>query len=69
MTNKELHEKTDKELHDLLQSQRNSMRHLRFRVAAKEAKNVRELRETKKTIARILTHLSAKAGTTSPVVQ
>ena len=60
MTTKELNEKTDKELQDILQSSRDMVRHLRFRVAAKEVKGVRELREAKKTIARILTLLSAK---------
>ncbi|MBI4268368.1 50S ribosomal protein L29 [Candidatus Uhrbacteria bacterium] len=60
MVVKELREKTEKELHDLLQSSRDMLRHLRFRIASKEEKDVREMRETRKTIARILTLLSAK---------
>lgn len=60
MTTKELREKTEKELADLLQSSRDLSRTLRFRVASKEEKDVRELREAKKTIARILTLLSVK---------
>lgn len=60
MTMKELREKTDKELNDLLQSSRDTLRHLRFRIASKEEKDVRELRSTRKTIAQILTLLAAK---------
>ena len=57
MNIKELREKTKKELNTLLNSQRERLRELRFKVASKQLKNVREIREIKKTIARILTLL------------
>lgn len=54
---KELRDKTKEELDDLLKIKRESWRSLRFRISNKETKDVRELRETKKTIAQILTLL------------
>ncbi len=55
MDSKELKEKTDKELDNLLKSQREKKRELAFKISAKQLKNIREIREVKKTIARILT--------------
>jgi large subunit ribosomal protein L29 len=52
---KELREKTDEELRKLLVEFREKMRNLRFKIASKQLKNVREMYATKKTIARILT--------------
>ncbi len=57
---KELREKTEAELHRMLAESRDTARVLRFRIAAKQASNVRELRRERKTIARILTLLSEK---------
>lgn len=57
---KELKEKTDKELHDLLKTQREEMRDLRFKVENRQLKNVRELRNTKRLIARILTLMNGR---------
>lgn len=59
MKTKELRSKTKDELRDMLARQREELRVLRFKVANKEAKNVRELREARKTIGRILTLLNA----------
>ena len=39
----------------LLEESREKLREMRFKTARRELKNVREVRETKKTIARILT--------------
>ena len=55
MTLKELREKSDSELRTLLLAQQEQLRALRFRVSLDEHKDVREIRETRKTVARILT--------------
>jgi ribosomal protein L29 len=52
---KELREKTAVELERLLAQARNRMRELRFKVAAKQLTDVREIRETRKLIAQIMT--------------
>ncbi|PIP18016.1 MAG: 50S ribosomal protein L29 [Parcubacteria group bacterium CG23_combo_of_CG06-09_8_20_14_all_35_9] len=54
---KELKIKTEKELYSLLASSREKIRDLKFKIASGQLKNVREVRETKKTIAQILTLL------------
>lgn len=53
----ELRKKPAVELEKLLKSSREQMRDLRFKVNAKEHKDVRDLREIKHTIARIQTIL------------
>ncbi len=55
MTIKELREKSDVELDRLLVSLRNKLRELRFKVTAKQLGGIRQIREAKKDIARILT--------------
>lgn len=57
---KELRKKEQAELHKLLKLNRERLRDLRFKVAAKQHKDVRDVRETKRTIARILTVLKEK---------
>lgn len=57
---KELREKNERELASLLESSRDLLRSLRFRVAANQEKDVREVRQTRKTVARIMTLLSEK---------
>lgn len=60
---KDLKLKTEKELKQILNEFRDKLRDLRFKDANKQLKDVREIRGTKKTIARVLTLLSkAKAG-------
>ncbi|MFN3301543.1 MAG: 50S ribosomal protein L29 [Patescibacteria group bacterium] len=54
---KELRQKTKEELQKLLIEEREKLRLLRFDIALKKSKNVREIRKTKKNIARILTLL------------
>jgi len=53
----ELRQKSKSELQKLLQDSREKLRQLRFDLASGKVKNVREIRELKKDIARILTLL------------
>jgi len=62
MDSKELKQKSDKELQDLMQTLRERLRVLRFDVATDSVKNVREFRDARRTIARALTILSARAN-------
>ncbi|MBU1036625.1 50S ribosomal protein L29 [Patescibacteria group bacterium] len=57
---KELKNKTEKELCQLLAQNREKYRSLRFSVSAKQLKNVKEIKTIKKLIARILTILRMK---------
>jgi len=57
MTLKELQQKTDQELRSLLAEARERLRDLRFRVAQDTHKDVREIREVRTAIARMLTLL------------
>lgn len=57
---KELRQKSGGELHKLLAQWRENFRDLRFKISSKQHKNVREIREVKKTIARMLTVLKEK---------
>ena len=57
MKMKELKIKTNEELKKLLMEMREKKRELRFKVAQKQLKNIREIRNLKVTIARILTIL------------
>jgi ribosomal protein L29 len=54
---KDLRAKTEKELQQLLALNREKVRALRFSVSSKQLKNIREIREVKKLIARIMTVL------------
>lgn len=58
---KELREKTDKELKDLLLESREKLRDMRFKIASRQLKNVREVRKGKKTIAGVLTVLRERS--------
>ena len=57
---KDLLKKTEKELKNLLQEKRLSLRSFRFSVAGSNARNVKEGSALKKDIARILTLLNQK---------
>jgi len=59
---KELRDKTDVELDRLLVELRNKTREQRFRIAARQLSDVREVRDAKKTIARILTLKKQRAA-------
>ena len=54
---KELRQKTEKELRDLLNENRHKLGQFKFDLASKKLKNVRQIRELRKDIARILTIL------------
>ena len=51
---KELKTKSDKELQKILTDLRHNLREQRFKIASNQLKNIREIRQTKKTIAKIL---------------
>ncbi|MFH1423931.1 MAG: 50S ribosomal protein L29 [Candidatus Nealsonbacteria bacterium] len=53
----EIRQKTKKELESMLLERREHLRRLRFDLASGKVKNVREIRELKKEIARVLTLL------------
>ncbi|MFH1597475.1 MAG: 50S ribosomal protein L29 [Patescibacteria group bacterium] len=55
MKMKEIREKNDPELKRLLQSQKEKLRSLRFKVSQKQLKDVRQLREVKRDMARLNT--------------
>jgi large subunit ribosomal protein L29 len=55
---KELKQKNKIELKKLLSESSDKLRDLRFRVASRQLKDVRQIRKVKKTIARILTILA-----------
>lgn len=57
---KELKDKNKEELAKLLEEKRGQVRKLRFDVALRQMKRVRDLRNTKRDIARILTLLNKK---------
>jgi len=57
---KELRQKPESELHKLLALARENFRDLRFKIISKQHKDVREIRQVKKMIARILTVLKEK---------
>lgn len=52
---REIRQKTDKELRESLISLRDKLRELRFNLAGGKVKNIREIRQTKRDIARIST--------------
>lgn len=54
---KEIREKNIEELKKLLSEKREIARGLRFDIAAKQVKNVREIRASKRDVAKILTIL------------
>ena len=51
---RELKNKPDQELQKFLSDWRDKLHDLRFKTASNQLKNIREIRETKKTIARVL---------------
>ena len=58
---KELRTQSRGELEKLLQKRRSGALNFRFRVLGGRVKNIRELRDTRKDIARILTILKEKS--------
>ncbi|MCD6178222.1 50S ribosomal protein L29 [bacterium] len=56
----QLRRKSKSELQKMLREWREKLRELRFNLASGKVKNIREIREVKKDIARILTILNEK---------
>lgn len=56
----EIKQKSQNELHRILAEKREKLRQLRFDLVSGKVKNVREIRQIKKDIARILTTLCQK---------
>ncbi len=63
---KEIRQKTEKELQALVAELREKLRGLRFEASAEAVKNVREIREMKKTVARALTEIKARPKNAAP---
>jgi large subunit ribosomal protein L29 len=57
---KELKDKKTSDLHKLLAEHRDQIRQLRFKDAVNQLKDVRKIRKTKKTVARISTLLNQR---------
>lgn len=55
MKTSELREKSDQELDRMLAELRDKVREMRFKIAARQLGDVREVREARQAIARILT--------------
>lgn len=60
MNIKELKNRSQPELKNILEENREKLRQLRFDLASGKVKNVREIRKTKKDIARISTLIKTK---------
>lgn len=63
MKAQELRNKSEEELHSLLQQKREALKQLRFDLVAGKVKNLREIRAIKKDIARILTIINENRKT------
>lgn len=59
---KELKQKTDKELHDTLIHLKDSLRELRFNLVGGKVKNINEIHQTRRSIARVLTLIRQQHG-------
>ena len=60
-TFKELENRTPSDLQQVLKDSRQKLQELRFKVASKQLKNIREIRSVRLTIAHILTILQRRA--------
>ena len=54
--------KTEKEIIGLLNDEREALRNYRFAISGSKTRNVREGRNTRKEIARLMTELSGRKG-------
>lgn len=57
---RELRQKSDKELQETLNNLRNKLGELRFNLTGGKVKNIKEIHQTKKDIAKALTLLNEK---------
>lgn len=60
---KNIREKNDKELLDLLYEKRKALRLFRFGISGSKTKNIKEGNNTRKEIARILTEINSRTKT------
>lgn len=60
MKKSELQKLPKEEMNQLLYDQKNTLREMRFSIGQGQLKNIRSIRNVKKTIARILTHNNQK---------
>ena len=67
MEYKELKTKGEKELQKLIVEQREKLRELKFKTAANQLKNIRELRTVRKQISQIMFLLATKASEKNPL--
>lgn len=65
----DLKNKSEKELRELLEEQRQHAHQLRFKVGEKQLKNVKAIKVAKITIARILTLLRKKDSDKASIIQ
>jgi large subunit ribosomal protein L29 len=63
---RELRQKSEKELRETLVSLRDKLRELRFNLIGGKVKNIKEIHQTKKDIARVLTLIDEKHVTAKP---
>ena len=63
---KELKNKKPSDLHKILAESRDKLRDLRFKDASRQLKNVREIRQVRKTIAQVLSLLNNKKENSKP---
>ena len=66
---KELKKQSKGQLHKILAETREKLRELRFKDANKQLKNIRDIRNNRLTIARILTLLNAKGDAKAEVAE
>lgn len=57
---KELRQKTEKELSELTGTLREQLRHFRFETSSDSVKDVRDIRDAKKTLAKALTVMTER---------
>jgi len=62
MKTKDLREKNINELANILREKRENIRKVRFNIATKQVKNVKELKQEKRDVAKILTLIKENHG-------
>ncbi|MEK7606538.1 MAG: 50S ribosomal protein L29 [Patescibacteria group bacterium] len=62
MQTKDLQKKTDSELQSFIQGAREAMRQQRFAVAGSKGRDVKKMREDRRSIARALTELRSRTN-------
>ena len=62
MKTKELREKSDKELQNMVKAEKEKLKKLRFSLSSRQLKNYNAIENTKKNIAKALTVLKEKSN-------